>query len=38
MSRTAEAFFNWAFHTRANTVIKLNEGEQISHEKLFLSF
>lgn len=36
--KTAESFFNWAFKTRSNTVIKLNKGEEMSHEKLFLSF
>ena len=36
--KTAEGFFNWAFKTRANTVIKLANGEQMSPEKVFLSF
>ena len=36
--KTAEGFFNWAFRTRANTVIKLANGEQMSPEKVFLSF
>ncbi len=36
--RTAEAFFNWAFKTRANTVMKLREGEDMTKEKIFLSF
>jgi hypothetical protein len=36
--KTAESFFNWAFKTRANTVIKLYEGEEMSREKIFLSF
>jgi len=36
--RTAESFFNWAFRTRANTVMKLVNGEKMSNEKMFLSF
>jgi hypothetical protein len=36
--KTAESFFNWAFRTRANTVIKLANGEEMSQEKVFLSF
>lgn len=36
--RTAEAFFNWSYTTRAATVRKLHDGETMSHEKLFLSF
>lgn len=36
--KTAEKFFNWAFNSRANTVIKLHNGEEMSHEKVFLSF
>ncbi len=36
--KTAEAFFNWAFKTRANTVMKIYNGEQMSPEKMFLSF
>jgi hypothetical protein len=38
MSRTAEAFFDWAYTTRANTVLRLAGGEKISPEKIFLSF
>lgn len=38
MSKTAESFFNWAFHTRAGTVKKLYAGEDLSPEKIFLSF
>ncbi len=36
--KTAEKFFNWAFTTRANTVLKLYNGEELSKEKIFLSF
>lgn len=36
--KSAESFFNWAFKTRANTVTKLYEGEEMSKEKVFLSF
>jgi hypothetical protein len=36
--RTAESFFNWAFRTRANTVLRLVKGEEMSKEKIFLSF
>ena len=36
--KSAEAFFNWAFRSRAQTVIKLHEGEEMSREKVFLSF
>ncbi|MFA5006732.1 MAG: hypothetical protein WC509_04655 [Candidatus Izemoplasmatales bacterium] len=36
--KTAESFFNWAFHTRANTVMKLVNKEEMSNEKMFLSF
>lgn len=36
--RTADSFFKWAFGTRANNVISLSNGENISMEKLFLSF
>ncbi|MDY0316943.1 MAG: hypothetical protein RBQ64_00025 [Candidatus Izemoplasmatales bacterium] len=36
--KTAESFFNWAFRTRANNVIKLASGEEMSPEKVFLSF
>ncbi len=31
-------FFKWAYKTRANTVIALKNGEQMSMEKMFLSF
>lgn len=36
--KTAESFFKWAFDTRGKTVIALNNGEEISKEKMFLSF
>ncbi len=36
--KSAESFFNWAFKTRANTVTRLLEGEEMSKEKVFLSF
>ena len=36
--RSAQAFFNWAFTTRAKTVMKIYNDEQISPEKMFLSF
>lgn len=36
--QTAEKFFNWAFKTRANTVLRLYEGEEMTKEKVFLSF
>ena len=36
--RTAESFFNWAFKTRANTVARLCNHEEMSPEKIFLSF
>ncbi|MFA5289658.1 MAG: hypothetical protein WC351_01285, partial [Candidatus Izemoplasmatales bacterium] len=36
--KTAESFFNWAFRTRANTVIKILNKEEMSQEKVFLSF
>jgi len=36
--QSAEAFFNWAFRSRAQTVIKLHEGEDMPREKVFLSF
>jgi hypothetical protein len=36
--KSAEAFFNWAFRSRAQTVIKLHEGEEMAREKVFLSF
>ncbi len=36
--KTAESFFNWAFRTRANTVMKIMNKEEMSPEKVFLSF
>ncbi|MFP4383794.1 MAG: hypothetical protein ACLFST_02405 [Spirochaetia bacterium] len=36
--KTAEKFFNWAYQTRANTVMKIFNGEEMSSEKMFLSF
>ena len=36
--RSAEAFFKWAYDTRGNTVKKLLAGEEIDHNKFFLSF
>lgn len=36
--RSAEAFFRWAFNTRANTVMQLNEGKEMTQDKVFLSF
>jgi hypothetical protein len=36
--KSAESFFNWAFRTRANTVIKIANKEEMSNEKMFLSF
>jgi hypothetical protein len=36
--KSAEAFFNWAFRSRAQTVIKLHEGEEMAKEKVFLGF
>ena len=36
--RSAEAFYKWSFETRANNVIRLSSGENISKEKIFLSF
>ena len=36
--KTAENFFKWAFDTRGRTVMALNNGEEISKEKMFLSF
>ena len=35
--KTAEVF-RWAFETRAQTVIKLEQGQEMSPEKVFLSF
>lgn len=36
--KTAEGFFRWAFETRAQTVIKLEQGKEMSPEKVFISF
>lgn len=36
--KSAESFFKWAFNTRAKTVMRLYEGEEMSNEKVFLSF
>ena len=36
--KTAESFFKWAYDTRGKTVMALNNGEEISKEKMFLSF
>ena len=36
--KSAEAFFNWAFRARAQTVTKLQMGEDMAREKVFLSF
>jgi hypothetical protein len=36
--KSAESFFNWAFKTRANTVMKICNKEEMSNEKMFLSF
>jgi hypothetical protein len=36
--KTAESFFNWAYRTRAGMVRKLYAGEEVSHDKMFLSF
>jgi hypothetical protein len=36
--KSAEKFFNWAYKTRANTVMKIFNGEEMSSEKMFLSF
>jgi hypothetical protein len=36
--KSAQSFFNWSYKTRANTVIKIFNGEEISSEKMFLSF
>ncbi len=35
---SAENFFKWAFYTRGKTVMALDNGEDISKEKMFLSF
>lgn len=36
--KTAESFFKWAFDTRGKTVMALYNGEEMSKEKVFLSF
>lgn len=36
--KSAESFFKWVFHTRAEAVLKLYNGEMVSPEKMFLSF
>ena len=36
--QSSKKFFNWAFNTRAENVIKLQKGEMTSPEKMFLSF
>lgn len=36
--KSSKKFFEWAFDTRAQTVIKLYEGERMPMEKMFLSF
>lgn len=36
--RPASSFFNWSYGTRAKTVRQIFAGEQISPEKMFLSF
>lgn len=36
--QSSKKFFQWAFDTRAETVRKLYEGQQMSMEKMFLSF
>lgn len=36
--KSAQSFFNWAFRTRAESVLKLYRGEMVSPEKMFLSF
>ena len=32
------AFFEWAYRTRGNSVRELDEGKEVSMEKMFLSF
>ena len=34
----AKKFFDWAFDSRAKTVVKIYNGEQMSMEKMFISF
>ena len=36
--RSSKAFFDWAFDTRAENVMKLYKGEEMSMEKMFLAF
>ena len=36
--KTAESFFNWAFRTRANTVLSILDHQEMSPEKMYLSF
>ncbi len=36
--KSAELFFNWAFRTRAQTVMNIYNGADMSKEKVFLSF
>lgn len=36
--KSAEIFFNWAFRTRAQTVMNIYNGVEMSKEKVFLSF
>ncbi len=36
--KSAEFFFNWAFRTRAQTVMNIYNGVEMSKEKVFLSF
>lgn len=36
--RSSESFFDWSYKTRANTVRRLFAGDEISPEKMFLSF
>ena len=35
---SADAFYNWAFKGRAKTIKRILDGEEVSNEKLFLSF
>ena len=35
---SAKKFFDWAFDSRAKTVMKIYKGEQMSMEKMFISF
>jgi len=36
--KSAQGFFNWAYKGRAKMIEKLKNGEEVSHDKLFLSF